>query len=197
MPIVRLPKGSLRDEIRVPLYDTITIASGDTLAGTRQFFSNVQGKPRSRTNLKANNILETAVSYRVQGMALDAENIYFANRSHLPLIVQNSSVRVRIGEKDYWEGPATFLSGRLHEFSSATAASPAGDVTHQRLGANAVQPVMLRGKHVVDINPLQAFFAEWVISDLSATETSAAALAANTRIHYIFSFKGLLRRPVQ
>lgn len=193
MPILRLPKGSLRDEIRVPLYDTITLENGYTPAGSRQFFSSVQGKPKSRTNLKANNILETAVSYRVQGMAFDVENIYYANKTVIPLLIQNSSIRARIGEKDYWEGAAYFLSGRLHERSSTFDAN----VTHQRLGDVAVQPVILQGKHVVDINPLQAFFAEWTVGDLTATETTACAIAANTRLHFIFSFKGLLRRPVQ
>lgn len=193
MPILRLPKGSLRDEIRVPLYDTITLESGYTPAGSRQWFSSVQGKARSRTNLKANNILETAVSYRVQGMALDCENIYYANRAAIPLLIQNSSVRVRIGEKDYWEGAAVFLSGRTHERDSTFDAN----VTHQRLGDVAVQPVMLQGKHVVDINPLQSFFAEWNVGDLTAAETAAVALEADTRLHFIFSFKGLLRRPVQ
>jgi pantothenate kinase-related protein Tda10 len=193
MPILRLPKGSLRDEIRVPLYDTITLDSGYTPAGSRQFFSSVQGKPKSRTNLKANNILETAVSYRIQGLALDVENIYYANRNAIPLLVQNSSIRVRIGEKDYWEAAAYFAGGRLDELVSTFDAN----ATHQRLGDQAVQAVMLEGKHVVDINPLQGFFVEWTVGDLSATETTAVALAANTRLHFLFSFKGLLRRPVQ
>lgn len=193
MPIVRLAQGSLRDEIRIPLYDTVTLENGYTPAGQRQFFSSVQGKPKSRTNLKANNILETAVSYRVQGMAFDCENIYYANKTVVPLLIQNSSMRVRIGEKDYWEGATYFISGRMHEFSSTFDAN----VTHQRLGDVAIQPVMLQGKHVVDINPLQAFFAEWNVGDLNATETTACAIAANTRLHFLFSFKGLLRRPVQ
>lgn len=193
MPILRLPKGSLRDEIRIPLYDTITLESGYTPAGQRQFFSSVQGKPKSRTNLKANNILENSVSYRVQGLALDVENIYFANKSVIPLLIQNSSVRVRIGEKDYWEGAAYFLSGRMNEMTAGDGAAS----THQRLGDTAVQAVMLQGKHVVDINPLQGFFAEWNIGDLTVAETAAVALAANTRLHFLFSFKGLLRRPVQ
>ena len=192
MPILRLPKGSLRDEIRIPLYDTITLESGYTPAGQRQFFSSVQGKPKSRTNLKANNILENSVSYRVQGLALDVENIYHANKAVIPLLIQNSSVRVRIGEKDYWEGASLFLSGRMNEMTAGPAAS-----THQRLGDVAVQAVMLQGKHVIDINPLQGFFAEWNVGDLSAAETALVAIAANTRLHFVFSFKGLLRRPVQ
>jgi hypothetical protein len=192
MPIVRLAKGSLRDEVRIPLYDTITLDSTSVIAGARQFFSNVQGKPKSRTNLKANNILETAVSFRIQGLAMDAENTYFANRAHIPLLVQNSSVRVRIGEKDYWDGPTCFLGGRL-----VTESTGAADHVAQHLGAESVQSVQLEGKHVIDVNPLQAFFAEWTIGDLSAAELVLATLAANTRCHWLFSFKGLIRRPVQ
>ena len=52
MPIVRLPQGSLRDEIRLPLYDTVTLAAAESPVGVRRFFSNVQGKSRARTNLR-------------------------------------------------------------------------------------------------------------------------------------------------
>lgn len=201
MPIVRLPKGSLRDEVRIPLYDTITIAAAESPIGIRRFYSNVQGKSRARTNLRQNNLLETAVSYRVQGMAVDAQNFYAANVNALPVILENSSLRVRIGEKDYWEGPMTFISGRLtSDFAAATtvAATTINNV-YQKFGFAAVQGVQLQGKHTVDINPLQSFFAEWVIdqADLSAAEITAATPAASTNLKFIFSFKGLLRRPVQ
>lgn len=192
MPILRLPQGELRDEIRLPLYDSLTIAAAESPVAIRQFFSSVQGKAKSLTNLRQNNLLETAVSYRVQGMALDAQNYVVANVDALPIIMSNSSVRVRIGEKDYWEGPMTFLGGRLHAFSSG-----ATDRVYQRLGDIAIQPVMLEGKHVVDINPLQSFFAEWNCQGLSAAEIVAATPAAGSYLRFTFSFKGLLRRPVQ
>lgn len=201
MPIVRLPKGSLRDEIRLPLYDTITINAAESPIGVRRFFSNVQGKSRARTNLRQNNLLETAVSYRVQGMAIDAQNIYSANSKALSIIMENSSLRLRIGEKDYWEGPMTFVSGRVKQNAAAatTVAATTIEHLHQHFGAEAVQPVMLAGKHVVDINPLQSFFCEWVVdqADLTAGEIANATPAAATNLKFQFSLKGLLRRPVQ
>lgn len=201
MPIVRLPEGSLRDEIRLPLYDTIIIQAAESPVGVRSFFSNVQGKSRARTNLRQNNLLETAVSYRIQGMALDAQNIYAANVSALPIIMENSSLRLRVGEKDYWEGPMTFVSGRVKHFSSSatTVAATTLDRVIQHFGDEAVQPIILQGKHVVDINPLQSFSVTWTLdpADVTAGEVTAATPAAATNLKFQLSLKGLLRRPVQ
>jgi hypothetical protein len=201
MPIVRLPQGSLRDEIRLPLYDTIQIGAAESPVGTRRFFSAVQGKSAARTNLRQNNLLETAVSYRVQGMAIDCQNFYSANISALPIIMENSSLIVKIGEKEYWRGNMTFLAGRVQASYAAatTAAATTINNVHQKFGDVAVQSVILQGKHVIDINPLQSFTAQWDLdaSDLSAAEITAATPAANTSLKFIFSFKGLQRRPVQ
>jgi hypothetical protein len=201
MPIVRLPKGSLRDEIRLPLYDTIIVQAAESPVGVRRFFSSVQGKSRARTNLRQNNLLETAVSYRVQGLALDSQNIYAANSKALAIIMENSSLRLRIGEMDYWEGPMTFIAGRISQNAAAatTVAATTIEHLHQKFGQEAVQPVMLAGKHVVDINPLQSFFCEWVCdqADLTAGEITAATPAAGTNLKFQLSLKGLLRRPVQ
>lgn len=193
MPIVRLPEGSLRDEIRQPIYDTIAIGAGISPVGIWRFFSNVQGKSRAQSNLRQNNLLETAVSFRVQGMALDCQNHYYANEHALAIILENSSLRVRIGEKDYWEGPLAFISGRISAFA-ATTTTP---YLYEKLGMEAVQPVILQGKHVVDINPLQSFFGEMTVDVLSAAELALATPAADTALKFQFSLKGLLRRPVQ
>lgn len=201
MPIVRLPNGSLRDEIRMPLYDTITIGASESPVGSRSFFANVQGKSAARTNLRQNNLLETAVSYRVQGMGLDCQNFYSSNIAALPIIMENSSLVVRIGEKEYWKGPMTFLSGRISASYAAatTVAATSINNVHQKFGDVAVQSIVLQGKHVIDINPLQSFTAKWDIdaADLTAAEISAATPAASTNLKFIFSFKGLQRRPVQ
>lgn len=201
MPIVRLPGGSLRDEIRMPLYDTITQAAAESPVGTRRFFSDVQGKSLARTNLRQNNLLETAVSYRVQGLGLDAQNFYEANQDVLPIVMENSSLTLKIGEKNYWQGPMLFACGRIEAaFSAATtvAATTINNV-YQKFGFAAVQAVILQGKHVIDINPLQSFYCEWVVdaADLSAGEITAATPAASTNVKYMFSLKGLQRRPVQ
>jgi hypothetical protein len=202
MPIVRLPGGELRDEIRMPLYDTKQKGDANalTINTTETYFSDVMNQPRWRTNLRQNNLLETAVSYRVMGLALDAQ---YAARSAglfpraLPLIMDYSSLRVRIGEKDYWEGATTYACGRLDQ-NAAIDAGGAGalNVVFQKAGAQAVQAVIWSGRHVVDINPLQSF-AVFLTTDVPAAEVASCILNAGEFINLKFSFKGLMRRPVQ
>lgn len=193
MPIVRLPEGDLRDEVRQPLYDTIVLGAGVSISGlVTKFFANVQGKPLSQTNLKQNNLLETAVSFRLQGMSLDAQNFRFANQYVIPLLLERASLVLKIGEKDYWRGPTRFAAGRLVQ-----SASGATDILAQQYGWSAVQGVNLGSKHTVDINPLQAFDVTMSVDVLSAGEAAEGTPAAGTQIPVVCSLKGLLRRPVQ
>ena len=193
MPIVRLPKGSLRDEIRQPVYDTLIIAAATSPVGIRRFYAAVQGKSLAQSNLRQNNLLETAVSFRCMGLAVDAQNYYAANFQALPIIMGNSSLKLQVGEKVYWEGPMVFAGGRIRaEYDNSAAAT-----CYQHLGLEAVQPVILKGKHVIDINPLQSFHCEWTVDALSAAELALSTPAANTDLRFIFSMKGLIRRPVQ
>jgi len=202
MPIVTLPGGELRDEIRQPLYDTYDVAAGETLAGTRNFFSSVTDAgniPKSllKTNLKQPGSLETAVSFRVQGLAFDAQNSLNANAAILPVILQKSSLVLAVGVKTYWEGPARFAAGRMMESASIGTGIAAGTI-FQQFGWAAIQPIVLQGKHVIDINPLQNFRVAWNIdaNDLTATE-QALAPAVGTEMPIVCALKGLLRRPVQ
>lgn len=192
MPIVRLPGGSLRDEIREPLFDTIDLAAGAVAEGTRTFFQDVQAKDITQTNLRQSKQLETAVSFRVQGMAVDVQNFYAANEQVLPLVLENSGVRLTIGEKIYWEGPMRFAAGRI--FSDVAGKV---DAVYSQHGAAAVASVILTGKHVVDINPLQRFQVDWILSGFTAAEAALASVAADTKLRYVCSLKGLKRRPVQ
>lgn len=205
MPIVKLPGGQLRDEIRMPLYDTLIQDAAESPVGTRTFFSNVQGKPRSMTNLRQANLLETAVSFRIQGLAIDAQNVYGANSELLALVMENSSLRLHVGEKDYWEGPMTFAAGRVKgSFAAATtvAATTINNV-NQHFGDEAIQGILFPGDHFVDVNPLQSFFVEWVCGAgsvpyaMTAAEIADSTPAANTRVRWMLSLKGLMRRPVQ
>lgn len=193
MPIVTLPGGQVRDEIRQPVYDTITLTPAVSPVGTQRFFSNVQGKSLTMTNLRQNNLLETAVSFRVQGLALDAQNDDAANIGVIPTILIRSSLRLHIGEKDYWSGPSRFAGGRMY----ASYATSAAEYVLQQYGWASAAPVVFQGKHVIDINPLQSFFAEWMIGDMTAGEVAAATPAAATAVSFVFSLKGLQRRPVQ
>jgi len=205
MPIVKLPGGQLRDEIRMPLYDTINQAEAEAATGTRVFFQNIQGKPLAWTNLRQPGSLETAVSYRIQGMSIDVSNVNAANRNLLAVVNQFSSLRLHVGEKDYWNGPMNFAAGRVKQ-NAATATTVAATTENfllQHFGDEAIQGVMFPGDHFVDINPLQNFFVEWVCGAgvapfaMNALEIGQSAPAAGTRILWMLSLKGLQRRPVQ
>lgn len=197
MPIVRLPTGELRDEIRQPVYDTIVLGAAVNPVGTQEFFSSVQGKSLIQTNLKQNKMLETAVSFRVQGLALDAQNFRLANRIALPLIMERSSIEFVAGEKTYFTGNSRYLAGRVWQHTALDAQAAPTDAILQEYGSAAVQAVILQGKHVIDINPLQSFFARWTVGEMSVAEQAEATPAAGTEIRFLFKMAGLLRRPVQ
>lgn len=195
MPIVRLPQGELRDEIRQPLYDTLQFDGGVSPVGTRRFFASVAGKDLSETNLTQDSILDTAKSFRVQGLALDAQNFRLDNALVIPLILEHSSIELVIGEKQYWQGPGRLACGRMWQNAATTVADTS--VLLQQYGWGAIQPVVLQGRHVIDINPLQKFFASFAITNLTAAEIVEATPADETQVPFVFSLKGLLRRPVQ
>jgi len=159
---------------------------------TRQFFAAVQGKGESETNLRQNNLLETAVSFRTQGLAIDVQNFRSVNVLNIPLFLEHSSISFQVGEKRYWSGPMRFVSGRLWTDQAGTV-----NAVHQQHGMSAVASAIWTGKHVVDINPLQNFRVIWITENMSAADVTAATPAANTRLRYVCSLKGLKRRPVQ
>lgn len=197
MPIITLPGGELRDEIRQPAYDTIVLAAGDLLAGVRRFFqtnTGAGGVPKSlaATNMEQPGSFPTATSFLLQGLCIDADCNAAANLGILPVFLRKSSVSLQIGVKNYWQSPMRFACGRMQaEYDSGVA-------DYQQYGWAAIQPVVFQGKHVVEINPLQNFQIAWqtLASDLTAAE-DALAVAADTDLVFVASMKGLLRRPVQ
>lgn len=199
MPRVRLPSGELRDEIRQPVYDTLDIQAAESPLAERSFFTAVQGKARSLTNLRQNSLLEATVSYRIMGLCCDSQNQEEANRKALALIQEHSHFQLRVGEKTYWEGNGTYMFGRLWQDAaiSTTVAATTEERVYQHFGNEAVQPVILSGKHVIDIPPLQSFQIDWTVEGMTAAEEADATPAANTKLRFIQSLKGLLRRPVQ
>lgn len=199
MAKVRLPNGELRDEIRQVVYDTITLDEDSVLTGDRSFFTDVQGKQLWQTNLRQNAMFEATVSYRVLGLAIDAQNIYAANAPVLPLLMDHSSFSFRIAEKIYWQGSGVYATGRLHQFQAAATTAEATTINsvYQRYGHTAVQPVIFSGSHFVDIEALTNFSIAWVVSGMTAAEQALAVLAEDTRIQMRASLKGLQRRPVQ
>lgn len=209
MPLVSLPGGQLRDEIRNPLYDSDDLLAGESPVGQVTFFSSIvnpNGSPKTldQTNLVQANSLPTATSYRCQGYAIDAMSYYEANRFCLPIIQDHSSIQLTVGEKQYAQLPWVYLGGRLEANQAVSRSGGTGEAVGvvverniQKFGQSAVAPVVLTGKHVIDILPIQQFRATWVCQGLTGAEITAATPAAVTQIRFYFSMKGLLRRAVQ
>lgn len=228
MPIVTLPGGEVRDEIRQPLYDTVELTAGETLAGVYNFFTSLvyetgmpsAGSPKSiaKTNMTTPGQLQTAVSFRTQGLCLDAS---FSNSASdgtnpggvitaskvLPIIMERGGVILNVGVKNYWQGPARFACGRMDvwgqnlgaNFAAVTQANGSdATIFTQKYGWASIQPVVFQGRHVIDINPLQNFLLQLTVAeaDLTAFE-DALAIPAGINISLVGSLKGLLRRPVQ
>ena len=196
MPIVTLPGGELRDEIRQPIYDTVVLEAGEGVAGIRRFFASnqtVTGAPKSlaQTNLEQPGSLPTATSFRIQGVTVDADNQTIANNGLLPIFLRKSSVSLQVGVKNYWQSPLRFACGRMQNDLDAAS-------SYQQYGWASVQPVVFSGRHVIDVNPLQNFLLTWAVAqtDLTAAE-AALTVAAETDLVFVASLKGLLRRPVQ
>lgn len=201
MPIVTLPNGELRDEVRQPLYDTVVLAAGASVVGIRRFFQTNMStgnvpKSLAQTNMEQPGSLPTATSFRVQGLCVDADNdsIVSNNELLLAMFARSSSISLQVGTKNYWQSPLRFACGRMQ----AAYATTAGEYVSQQYGWAAVQPVVFQGRHVIDINPLQNFIINWETNanDLTAAE-QAYTIGAATQLVFTASLKGLLRRPVQ
>jgi hypothetical protein len=208
MPIVTLDDGEVRDEIRQPIYDTIEFRNPETLAGKRLFFQSLTGpdavtgaqvpKSLAKTNMpslgSAAGSLAVATSYRCQGLCFDASNnLDGANAALLPVILERGSINFHVGQKDYWQGPARFATGRM-----VTELSGSTQVIYQQYGWSSIQPIVFRGHHVIDINAIQNFLVTLEIQaqDLTAAERVETP-AVGSDMSLVFSLKGLLRRPVQ
>lgn len=206
MPIVTLPGGEIRDEIRQPLYSTVDLNAGASVAGVYNFFSSIvtpAGVPQTiaKTNMTTPGQLQTAVSFRVQGLALDAMNYVqgpaFGNNPYIiTTILNRGGAQLNVGVKTYWQSPARFAAGRMTEYGVGGSQVDASLL--QQYGWAAVQPVVFQGRHVIDINPLQNFLFQLSVSaqDLTVSET-ALTVDQGTIISLVASLKGLQRRPVQ
>jgi hypothetical protein len=212
---MKLKDGEVRDEVAQNLYDTINFAVGQNPIGIHSFFSSVQGKPSSATNLRQNNMLESAVSFRVTGMSLEGMSEDFVNWRVLPLIMKASGIRFRIGEKEYFQCPAYMVGGRFdvafeRTHNVATADTAASLLVYQRYGASAASSIVFGGKHALDIAPLQSFRVDMEVSsnatyglstthvvDAAGTAELTAATPATNPVALMFVLKGLQRRPVQ
>jgi hypothetical protein len=209
---VKMNTGEIRDEIRQPLFDTVLLTEGENPVGVRSFFSEVQGKPAHASNLRQNNILESAVSYRIMGISFDAMNLNIENEHTLRLLAENSSLKLRIGEKNYLEVNTGMITGGVETKLAGYAVGQTLfgpqfiQKAHVKMGGAGISRIQLDAKSAIDIAPLQSFSVDWEISGapwgLSASEVTLATIqnpqgAFNTRIKFVCTLRGLMRRPVQ
>lgn len=184
---LKIANGAIRDQIRQEIYDTITIAAAESPIGDRSFFSNVQGKAKYLTNLRQNNMLEGQVSYRVQGLSIDAHNYDAAMFAALPLIMEHSALKFRVGEKIYFEGPMRFACGKINTLNPDFV----------QFGAPKFVGLVFKGNETVDLAPLQTFVIDWSCAGMSAAEVVLATPVAGGKLSFVSALRGLMRRPVQ
>jgi len=184
---------AIRDQLREPIYDTVTLVGGENPSGKRYtFFSDIQGKSKALTNLRQPKILEGQVSFLIDAVCIEAQNSSAANSACLAKIIEHSSIKLRIGEKDYYEAPMRFLTGGLY----VEDADPAKHYSHTKSMVSSCG-LKLRGSDKLSIAPLQSFEVEWNVDTMSAADAALATLAADTNIKFVLKLQGLKRRPVQ
>jgi hypothetical protein len=186
-------QAAIRDQIREPIYDTIIVDAAENPSGTSYvFFENVQGKGKNLTNLRQPKILEGQVSFLIDRVSIECQNQYAANSGALPVIIESSSVKLRIGEKDYYEAPMRFITGGLY----VEDADPAKHYSHSK-SMNGHCGLVLKGNDRIAIAPLQSFELQMNVSTLTAAKAALATPAADTDLRFVGKLEGLKRRPVQ
>lgn len=179
MPRVTLPSGEIRDQIRMDLFDTLVQAATVSFAGEQKFFTNTQGKSAVDTNMRLNGTLENQVSFLVQGCGLDAIVYVAATDVVIAEVLDKSSIKLVIGEKEYLRAPTRFIAGKLRSYNADIA----------QYGTNRDSVYSLKGEDSISIPPVQTFSLN--------LQVETAVVHATANIRYVASLKGLMRRPVQ
>lgn len=184
---------AIRDQLREPIYDTISLGANVNPSGLSfVFFENPQGKGKHQTNLRQPKILEGQVSFLVEGLTIEAYNYNADNQLVLPIVIQHSSCKLRIGEKDYYESPMSFLTGGLY----VEDADPTHHYSHT-MSKKGSCGLRLRGNDRRGIAPLQSFQVDWNIATIAAALQADATPVADSSVEFVCKLHGLRRRPVQ
>lgn len=182
-------KSVLLDQIRESIFDTVTLTNAGGSNGTREFFSDIQGKQRWQTNLNQANLLEKNVSFKIMSMCLIAHTLTFANKAYLAAFLEKTSARLQIGERDFWKGSTRFMAGGVYN-EAAIAGGTDREHVYTQLGTPAKHGVMF-GKDAHEIPSLFTF--KVVMETLGVVATPDAG----EDISLICKLDGLKRRPVQ
>ena len=187
---------ALRDQIKNPLYDTLDITSASSITEERQFFANTQGKSLVQSNLRGNGQLERNKSFRIMGIQVDASCSDPEKTELLSLFSNYSYVQLWLAEKQYWESPLRFVTGKIRH-AVALAGSTDASNAYIQFGNAGCNPVALHGTQALDIGPLTNFFMKWQVDGASAGQIAKMTPSVDQPVRFVASLKGLLRRPVQ
>ncbi len=192
---VQGPSGQivLLDQIRQDAFDTITLDSTSTINEEREFFSNIQGKKPYQTNLNQANLLEKNVSFLIMALQIDAQISDAANAGFLAKLQEYSSLRLKIGERDFWKGAMRLATGKITQESaiSTTVADSTAQVHLEQYGCPSNNGVLF-GK---DAHEIPSLFSFKVI--MASNVPAGVTIAADTEVNLVCRLKGLQRRPVQ
>lgn len=187
---------ALRDQIKQPIYDSLDITSTSVVTEERSFFSNTQGKSLVQSNLRGNGSLERNKSFRIMGIQVDAVSNDPAKTELLALYSTYSFCQLWLAEKQYWESPLRFLTGKISHHSALAGGTDAKDA-YVQLGDAGCNPVMFHGEQCLDIGPLTNFYMVWKVEGAAAGQITKMTPSADYPIRFVASLKGILRRPVQ
>jgi len=188
---VQGPSGQivLLDQIRQDAFDTITLDENSTINEEREFFSNIQGKKPYQTNLNQANLLEKNVSFLIMALQLDAHVTVPANANVLASLSEYSSIRLKIGERDFWKGAARFVTGKI--YTEGYSGTDGVEKYYQQYGCTTNNGVLF-GK---DAHEIPSLFSFKVI--MNSSVPAGVTIAAGSEINLVMRLKGLQRRPVQ
>jgi len=186
----------IRDQIKQPLYDTLDITSASSVVEERQFFSNTQGKSLVQSNLRGNGVLERNKSFRIMGIQVDASCSDPEKTELLSLYSNYSFVQLWLAEKQYWESPLRFVSGKIRHAVALAGATDAANA-YVQFGDAGCNPVMFQGTQALDIGPLTNFYLLWKVEGAAAGQITKMTPSVDQPVRFVASLKGLLRRPVQ
>lgn len=186
----------IRDQIKQPLYDSLDITSTSSIVEARQFFANTQGKTLVQSNLRGNGVLERNKSFRIMGIELNASCSDPDKTELLSLYSNYSYVQLWLAEKQYWESPLRFVTGKIQQ-DVALAGSTDAKSSFVQFGGATCNPVMFQGVQALDIGPLTNFYLVFQVDGVSASQIAQMTPSAGQPVRFVAQLKGLLRRPVQ
>lgn len=178
MASVQLKDGSLRDQVRFDLYDSLYMPATTSWRGIQSFFSNANGKTIAESNMKLNGTLENQVSFLIQGISLDAMTYVSGLDAVVAEIVDYSALVLTIGDKDYYRGPARHVAGKIRTYNPIIS----------QLGSNRDSIYKLHGEDAIPVPSVQTFALKLHVE----TDVQASA-----KIKFVGTLRGLMRRPAQ